>query len=202
VRPVTNRGADADVVALHARAVERFLTHVRAVPGGAWDARTPCGDWTVRDLVHHVVAEERWTVLLLDGATIEQVGDSLDGDLLGPRPKDAAVRAGTEAVAAVAVPGALNRMVHLSFGDTSAEDYAWQLFADHLVHGWDLAAATGRSTALEEDLVDACARWWAGSEDAYRRAGAVGQRVAVGPDVSRQDLLLSAFGRDPAWRPS
>jgi ketosteroid isomerase-like protein len=89
--------------------------------------------------------------------------------------------------------------VHLSFGDTSAEEYAWQLIADHVIHGWDLAVAIGADPGLDDELVDRCARWWAGWEDAYRGAGAIGARVPVTPDASAQDQLLGSFGRDPAW---
>ena len=40
----------------------------------------------MRDLVNHVVGEDRWTVPLVEGRTIADVGSSLDGDLLGDDP--------------------------------------------------------------------------------------------------------------------
>lgn len=190
---------DHDVIELHARAVEEFLTRVDAVAPDAWGRPTPCTEWDVRTLVNHVVGEERWAVPLLEGRTIAEVGDSLDGDLLGADPRSAAERAGRAAVAAFATPGAADRTVHLSFGDTPASEYAWQLFTDHLVHGWDLAAATDGNTELDDDLVRACADWWAGREELYRGAGAVAERVDVPPGASPQDRLLASFGRDPAW---
>ena len=188
-----------DVVELHNRTVANFAELVSGVDAGQWSAPTPCTDWNVRALVNHVVGEERWTVPLLEGSTIQKVGDSLDGDLLGSSAKDAAEAAGAAAVAAFAVPGASTRTVHLSFGDTPAEEYAWQLFADHLVHGWDLAAATGDDRSLDGELVDACATWFADREELYRGGGAIGPRVDVGPDASPQDRLLASFGRDPGW---
>ena len=190
---------DHDVIELHARAVEGFLARVAGVAPDAWGRPTPCVDWDVRTLVNHVVGEERWAVPLLEGRTIAEVGDSLDGDLLGADPSRAAQRAGRAAVEAFSAAGARDRTVHLSFGDTPASEYAWQLFTDHLVHGWDLAAATGWSTSLDDDLVEACAGWWAGREELYRGAGAVAERVDVGPGASPQDRLLASFGRDPAW---
>jgi hypothetical protein len=74
-----------------------------------------------------------------------------------------------------------------------------QLFADHLIHGWDLAAAVGADRRLDPELVDLCAAWFADREDTYRSAGAVGARVEVPVGASAQDRLLAAFGRDPAW---
>lgn len=190
---------DNDVIDLHALAVEQFLARVDGVARDAWGRATPCADWDVRTLVNHVVGEERWAVPLLQGRTIAEVGDSLDGDLLGDDPRRAAERAGRAAVEAFAVPGARNRTVHLSFGDTPATEYAWQLFTDHLVHGWDLAAATDGDRSLDDDLVEACAGWWAGREELYRGAGAIAERVDVGPNASPQERLLASFGRDPAW---
>ncbi len=72
--------------------------------------------------------------------------------------------------------------MHLSFGDTPAEKYLRQLSADLLLHGWDLAQATGGDEALPADLVEACARWFDRQEDGYWRAGVIGPRVDV-PDA-------------------
>src|SRR4029450_987382 len=124
-----------DVLRLHARSVELFLERVRAVPDDAWEGPTPSAPWTVRDLVNHVVGEDRWTAPLMAGKTIAEVGDSLDGDPLGGGPVQAAEHAGKEAVAAFGEPGAADRTVHLSFGDTPATEYAWQLVADAVCPG-------------------------------------------------------------------
>ena len=70
--------------------------------GGNWSAPTPCADWDVRQLVNHVVGEDRWTKPLVNGRTIAEVGGSLDGDLLGDQPVAAARSAADEAVEAVA----------------------------------------------------------------------------------------------------
>ena len=62
------------VTDLHRRSVEYFVDLVAAVDEGRWDGPTPCGDWDVRGLVNHVVYEDLWTVPLMEGATIEEVG--------------------------------------------------------------------------------------------------------------------------------
>lgn len=191
--------ADATVATLFARSVQRFLEVVDGIAEDAWSAPTPCSDWDVRALVNHLVGEERWVVPLLEGRTIAEVGDALDGDLLGPAPREAASSAGRAASAAMAEPGAMERTVHLSFGDFSGEDYAWQVLVDHVVHTWDLAAAIGHHRALDPGLVAATSGWWGGWESAYRGAGAVGPSLEVGPDASQQDRLIASFGRDPGW---
>ena len=52
----------------------------------------------MRDLVNHVVGEQRWVVPLLEGRTVAEVGDALDGDLLGQAPQEAAASAAKAAV--------------------------------------------------------------------------------------------------------
>lgn len=188
-----------DVATVFAHSVEEFQSRVRAVGKDAWDRPTPCADWDVRALVNHVVGEQRWVVPLMEGRTVDEVGTALDGDLLGSAPQEAAESAAKAAVAAFAGPGALERTVHLSFGDFSAADYGWQLVADHVVHGWDLAVAVGADPHLDHDLVVRCAHWWEQWEETYRGAGVVGPSVPLSAHGSRQDRLLGSFGRDPSW---
>jgi uncharacterized protein (TIGR03086 family) len=190
-----------DLIAAYRRSLVEFTERVRLVRPEQWSAPTPCADWNVRELINHVVGEDRWTAPLFAGATIAEVGDRFDGDLLGADPAGSTADAAKEAEAAVAEPGALERTVHLSFGDTPAEEYVRQLQADHMIHAWDLAVAIGADPLLDPDALAECARWFAGREDLYRQAGAIGPRTEVPPDASEQDRLLAAFGRDPAWAP-
>jgi uncharacterized protein (TIGR03086 family) len=188
-----------DAVELHGKTVERWLELLSGIDDNHWKAPTPCSDWDVRELVNHVTSEERWAVPLMQGRTIGDVGDALDGDLLGDRPIESAQRAAQDAIAAFADPGAAERTVALSRGPTLARDYAYELAADHLIHGWDLAAATGQDRTMPNELVTVVAEWFVDHEDAYRRGGAIADRVPVGSDAGIQDRLLAAFGRDPQW---
>jgi uncharacterized protein (TIGR03086 family) len=185
------------LVDLYRQSVESFVDRVGQIRPDQWDARTPCTDWDVRTLVNHVVYEQVWSVPLFAGATIAEVGDRFEGDLLGHDPLTVATEAGEDTRAAVSEPGAMDRTVHLSFGDTPAEEYVQQLFADHLVHGWDLAVGIGADRTMDPEAVRACLTWFADREDMYRAGGAIGPRVAVPDDASDQDRLLAAFGRDP-----
>jgi nitrilase len=184
-----------DASELHRRAVEAFGANVHAVRDDQWELPTPCREWNVRQLVNHLVYENRWTAPIFAGRTIAEVGDRFEGDLLGDDPRAAWDDSAKEAVAAVQEPGALGRTVHLSFGDVPGSEYAMQLFADHLIHGWDLARAIGAEDGLDRELVDACARWFAQMEDGYRSAGAIGPRPETPPGADAQTRLLAAFGR-------
>jgi uncharacterized protein (TIGR03086 family) len=175
----------ADQAALHRRAVEEFDERVRAVGDDQWELPTPCSDWNVRQLVNHLVYENRWTVPLMGGSTIAEVGDRYEGDLLGDDPKGAWAESSADAVAAV----------DLSSGPTPATEYVNQLYADHLIHAWDLARAVGADERLDPELVEACAGWFAKMEPHYRAAGAIGERPEVPPGADAQTTLLAAFGR-------
>src|SRR4051794_26507866 len=132
-----------DTNTLYHRSVEFFADHVNAVRPEQWDDPTPCTAWTVRDLANHVTYENLWTVPLMEGATVEEVGDRFEGDVLGEDPIGSALDAAHAAIASVAEQLPRGGTVHLSAGETPREEYAMQLAADNLIHGWDLSAATG-----------------------------------------------------------
>jgi uncharacterized protein (TIGR03086 family) len=187
-----------ELARLHARTVAEFVTRVEAVPDDAWGNATPCTEWDVRALVNHVVGEDRWTPPLLEGATIAEVGDRFDGDLLGVDPVAAARAAAAAAVASVAERLPDGGTVHLSYGDEQMTEYVHQLAADHFIHAWDLAVATGGDVRLDPELVAEMAPWFAEREELYRAAGVTGPRV----DTDRADAasqLLAGFGRDAGW---
>ena len=167
--------------------------------GTAWTAGTPCADWDVRQLVNHVVGEDRRTKPLVEGLTIADVGDPLDGDLLGEKPCAAARAAAEEALAAAEVRLPEGGTVHLLYGEESIGEYLWQLSADHLIHGWDLTAATGQDRAMDAELVDAVGAWFGEREQLYRSSGAIDARPESATGGSPSADLLIAFGRDPAW---
>lgn len=189
-----------DVGTLYHRSVEFFTDRVHAVGAEQWAGPTPCAGWTVRDLANHVTYESLWTVPLMGGATIEEIGDRFDGDVLGADPIGSALTAARAAVASVAAELPKGGTVFLSFGETPKEEYAMQLAADHLIHGWDLAAATGGDTRMDPQLVQAIGEWFADREELYRAGGVIGPRRDLTGDL--QDDLLARFGRDAAWAPT
>ncbi|MEH0841966.1 TIGR03086 family metal-binding protein [Micromonospora sp. CPCC 205711] len=190
-----------ELVESYRRALAEFIDRVDQVAPGQWDDPTPCPGWDVRTLVNHVVGEDRWTVPLLAGRTLDEVGDRFDGDQLGDDPIGTARQAASQAEVAATHPGALDRTVHLSTGETPAGEYLQQLVAEHLVHGWDLAVAIGADPRLDPEAVATCAQWFAGRSSDYRRAQLVRPGVDLPADADAQDQLIAAFGRDPDWTP-
>lgn len=186
-----------DIVDVHRRAVEAWQMKVDAVRADMWANATPCTEWSVRDLTNHVVAEELWMVPLLQGSTIAEVGDRFDGDMVGDDPAGAARSASAAALAVAQEQLPAGGKVHLSYGEEDAAEYAWQLVADHLIHGWDLAKGTGQDTTMDPALVTAIAGWFATREELYREGGAIGPRAPLTGDS--QTDLLAVFGRRADW---
>jgi uncharacterized protein (TIGR03086 family) len=187
-----------DLVDLHGRCGRRFARLVAGVGSEQWHDDTPCSEWDVRTLVHHLLYEQRWVSPLFEGLTIEEVGDRFEGDLMG---EDASTWPGLlassmdEAHAIVAQPDALERTVHLSFGDIPGQEYVMQLTADLAIHAWDLARATGQDDSLDPDAVALLLPWTGANADLLVGSGMFGSRIDADPGAPDDVRLLGLLGR-------
>ncbi|SDF07200.1 TIGR03086 family protein [Blastococcus aurantiacus] len=69
-----------------------------------------------------------------------------------------------------------------------------------VVHGWDLAVATGQEYRPDEESVRRCLEFAESvGDDPEARAGLYGPVVPVPDDAPVLDRLLGQTGRDPAW---
>lgn len=184
-----------DLVHVYRRAVSAFGALVKGVGSDQWAAPTPCADWDVRQLVNHVVGENAWVVPLLDGRTIAEVGDALDGDLVGDDAGRTWDERAAPALAAASAAGAFDQVVHVSFGDIPGSVYISQITTDHVIHAWDLARGVGAPEDLDADLVAFAHQFLAPQADQWRAAGAFGPRVDVADDAPLQIRLLAIAGR-------
>ncbi|MFC4062563.1 TIGR03086 family metal-binding protein [Planomonospora corallina] len=185
-----------DIREAYRRALEDFGALVHRIAPGQWENPTPCADWDVRTLVNHVVNESLCVPGLLAGRSAAEVGPAFEGDLLGDDPLKAFDASVSAATAAAGDDGALTRVVRLPFGDVPGAEYITELFADALIHTWDLARAIGADERLDPELVEACAAWFAGAEDGYRQAGVIGDPHPAPDGTDLQARLLAAWGRD------
>ena len=167
-----------DLNTLYARTVESWAERVNAVaarPAGTSPRpcrNGPCATWSTT-----WPARTCGPCRCVQGSTIAEVGDRFDGDVLGDDPihRRRGRRPGGDAGGGATLPE--GGTVHLSYGEERLEEYVCQLAADHLVHGWDLAAATGATRVLDPD---AWVPWRPGSPSARTpTAGPV--RSAPGP---------------------
>jgi len=179
------------------RALDAFGARLVAVPTDGWDAPTPCPGWSVQDLVAHVVDEERWVPSLLAGESTQEHSGDRHGDELDADPVAAWRQAATDVRSAIADSGVVDATVRIASGETTAATLLLEVFADHLIHAWDLARAIGADERLDADLVEACATWFDEHEREWRENGEIGPPVAVPEGADAQARLLARFGRDP-----
>jgi uncharacterized protein (TIGR03086 family) len=133
-------------------AIDRFGTRVHAIDGHRWNDPTPCTEWTVRDLVNHLVGEHLWVPHMLAGESLEAVGDRYEGHVVGADPVRAWDQAAESSLAAW-MAADLTGTARFSFGEAPLTMYADQILVDLTVHEWDLARGTGQSESLDPTAV-------------------------------------------------
>ena len=186
-----------NIPALFDQAVDEFDRRVVAIGDDQWNNATPCTQWSVRDLVNHVVYENLWAPGLLAGKTIDEIGgmSTFEGDQLGSDPKDAWAEASQAAREAVGRDGAMEITTHLSFGDFPGSFYALQLLSDHVIHAWDLARGIKGDEALDENLVRFVYEAMKPYADVLSQGDSYDPPVDVPDDADVQTKLLALAGR-------
>ena len=182
-----------ELLGLHRVNADHLTTLVDSV-GSRWAAPTPCADWSVRDLVNHLTAEQLWVPELLAGRTLAEVGDEFSGDVLGDDPSTTWRRAIDAAVASFAQSGALGKTVELSVGPRAAHEYLDEMVTDLAIHGWDLATALHVDETIDPLTVDRLLIEWSD------RTAELGHPLFAEPLPSAdsddpQTRLLALFGR-------
>jgi uncharacterized protein (TIGR03086 family) len=188
---------EEDIAALHRRALDATQRTVAGIGPADWSSATPCAGWDVRELLNHVVSGNLWAVELARGRTIDEVGETLDGDMLGSSPLDSYDRSAEAAAAAFEAPGALAAPCAVSYGPVPGAVYAGHRFLDVLVHGWDLAVATGQDATVDPVLAAACLDVVEPQAAQLRASGMFGEDLPVPAGAGPAERLLATLGRRP-----
>ena len=185
------------LASLFRSASNHFGELVHRVRDDQWTSSTPCTDWDVRALVNHLVGENLWVPPLLAGKTIEDVGDAFDGDVLGDDPIAAWDRAVAPAQAGFSGVGAMELPVHLSFGETPAEEYAFQLTTEttRSTRGTSLVRSRAPTTPWIPSWSRSSPSGCSPQIDDWRSGGAFVNPVTVPDDADPQTKLLAETGR-------
>jgi len=188
--------APTELLELFQRAQASFTDRVDAIEPEQWeDEALP--EWTVADLVAHLVTEMLWVPPLVAGEPYAE-GRFPDAttDLLGEDPMVGWESAADSALSAFAEDDALIRTVHLERGPTPASQYILELISDLTVHSWDLARAIDGDTELDGELVTASLLIGeAIPEDGV--PGLYDPPLDISASASPQQRLLARFGRRP-----
>ncbi len=193
----------SDLSAFYERAASGFAERLAVVTGPQWEAGTPCVEWSVRDLVGHVLDEQLWIPPLLGGETIAEVGDRFAGDQIGPDAVRSWSQAQDGVLAALEPAGVEGRNVELSFGAATVAEYVTQVSVDTMIHTWDLARAVGADERLDPGDVLAALDALSPQVEGFRSAGVFGPEVPASAGAPAQVRLLALVGRraSPARQP-
>lgn len=191
------------MLAMFQTGVREFGARVHAVREDQWTAATPDREWSVADLVAHLVEEHRWAPPLLHGLDLESARKVVEGTRelpvgggVGANLAQEWDEASLASADAWTEPDALERTVSLSRGDTPARQYLGEMTFDLCVHAWDLGIAIGYPDPLPEDLVRH-------TYEAVKQFGDMSgtgffdKPVDVPEDAPLIDKLVAATGRAP-----
>ncbi|WP_369197741.1 TIGR03086 family metal-binding protein [Streptomyces djakartensis] len=163
---------------------------------------TPCPDYAVRHLLGHLLG---LTVAFRDagrkdlGVTTDTSPDSALPDIT-PGWREELPKALAELADAWRDPAAWTGMTRAGGVDLPG-DVAGLVATDELVvHGWDLARATGSEYAPDPAALRVCHDFLAAGVDDPTRDQIFGPVVQVGPQASLLDRAVGLSGRDPGWR--
>jgi uncharacterized protein (TIGR03086 family) len=158
-----------------------------------WNAPTLCPGWDVRAVTNHLVGGLRIFTAQLTGT---DAGGEHEDDWLGNDPAAAYTAAATAVLSAWRAPDAMSRTLSISFGNVPAPMGAVIELTEVVVHGLDLAVATGQedrvdagqATALHALMLDM-------GMAAFRVPGVFGPAVPAPADAPAHRQLLAFLGR-------
>jgi uncharacterized protein (TIGR03086 family) len=191
-----------EILSRYQRRADVFGDKVAAVRPGQWDDPSPCADWRARDVVGHIV--QMHAVMLSPLGRDLSPAPSVEED---PAAAFRAARADIEAVLRDPALAGIESQTP-SGSMTVAQHIDGVVSADMVLHGWDLARATGQDETMDPAEVE---QMWTQNQaipaelmEKLRTPNAFGPGVVVfGPEVKvpdgapLQDRLLGFIGRDP-----
>ncbi|MFF4544498.1 TIGR03086 family metal-binding protein [Streptomyces sp. NPDC001435] len=167
-------------------------------------AATPCPDYAVRHMLGHLMG---LSVAFRDaarkdlGATTDTSPNTAEPDV-GPGWREELPKVLDELAEAWREPAAWTGMTRAGGVDLPGA-VAGAVVADELViHGWDLARATGQQYTPDPAALQASHGFLhAAADNPDRGNGAFGPVVPVPADAPLLDRAVGLSGRDPGWRP-
>jgi uncharacterized protein (TIGR03086 family) len=164
------------------------------------DGPTPCGDWDLRTLLNHAIL---WTSY---SAERRAYGESVAEDLMS---KDFTADPGfredyeaqlNKAVQAWSDPKRWEGDLKVMGDATPAADVAAMLIMEMVLHGWDIARATGQEYVCDDAVATAVLDTVEAQAELFRKYEGFKDVVPVPDDAPALDRALALSGRDPQWK--
>jgi uncharacterized protein (TIGR03086 family) len=153
------------------------------------DRPTPCAEYTVRGVLEHMIggATAFAAAYRQETPSEPELTDVLAG--FGPALENL--------FGAVTAPGALDKTIAAPFGDIAGDAFARFIALDGLVHGWDLATATGQPYNPPDDLVAEVEAFARQAIDSLRDGQTFDEPVEPTADATPIERLAAYTGRRP-----
>lgn len=183
------------------------LTNLATVADGVREDQrsesTPCAEYDVATLTGHIVG---WLENFAGGFAAAD-GQCPQADVTGVQvSRDEAeprIRRAAESLDASLADGAAERdLVIEGQGGMPGEMALSMMLAEYIIHGWDLAVATGQDWSADDRAVADSLTFLQGMVTPESRGpgGMFGEEVEVAEDAPVLDRLVGFAGRDPQWK--
>ncbi|TFD16965.1 hypothetical protein [Cryobacterium sp. TMT2-23] len=172
--------------------LDRLIPTQLTMPAPSDWTRRP--DPTLGDIVAEHARDEAWVPDVLSGRTIDEVGDTYDGDLLGQDPIAAYDRLNDLATGAVNRELDPDAIVHLSYGDFTLAEYLQHVSIYRAFQAWSIARLIGLDYFLPAPLVENLWEQIVPQADAWRTMGVFGPEIDVSPQADLETRLLGKTG--------
>ena len=197
--------ATSDPVDIFEKASRRAQAIMAGIRQEQGENPTPCTEWNVRQVMNHVIGGAEVLAGSLEGNMPEGVGgvspnSSYSAETEVSRLAQAYADESARVLVAALQPGAMQAST--PGGMMTVPQFLIAMATDHIIHGWDLARATGQDDTLDADVVQAAYGMMTSPEgsmfvDMGRQMGFVGPAIAVPEDARLQDKLVAHMGRQP-----
>jgi uncharacterized protein (TIGR03086 family) len=179
------------------RVVDVTTDVISNVSAGQLSEPTLCTEWTVKDLINHMVGGSTMFAISVEDGSVpdEMLGKLMGGDNVGDDPQAAWARSSKRAMAAFNSPGAMEKTVKLPFGEMPAGIALNIAIFDVATHAVDVARATGQHVSDSELLEGALGIGKQMINADLRVPGVFGAEQSCSDKASAEDQLLAFAGR-------
>jgi len=150
------------------------------------EGATPCSEWKLRDLLNHILETQRYFASAGRGENAAPPGPN-PPDTVRDTPADDFVQARSDVISAFSEESVIVKTM-------PALGVA---FTDVLIHGWDVAKATGQDATMPDGLAQAAYTTIHGRFPDEQRKGLFAPEARVADDAPPQQRLLAYTGRTP-----
>src|SRR5579859_4986890 len=192
-----NTEATTAITAMAAAAAETARVVAGAAKTASLDEPTPCPDWDLRTLLNHTIL---WTSY---SAERRAHGESVAEELMS---KDFTAEPGYvqayqaqlgKAVQAWSSPDAWAGDRNVMGNATPAADIGAMLIMEMVLHGWDIAQATGQDYRCDDAVAANVLQTVEAQGEMFRQYEGFAAVVPVPGDATAFDRALALSGRDP-----